>query len=187
MDLSYVSSDMMLQVKYNPSLVSPSSPFPSPANSHPSHSSWLETLYLWAVASLQKSEDDHLIATTIQSELYFSGLLILAADITDSYPFLGNGTVSQHLLSLSLVFATSSYLAQISFLSFPKFSIALAAVGGVDLSALSFLPSYLQSFFTKYFTQVTFSLPPSLLPPSLCHNPCPFLSTLLPTVPIPLT
>lgn len=99
MDLTYVSSDMMLQVKYNPSSVSQSHSPPPPSWTSPHLSpSWLETLYVWAITSLRQSEDDHLIAATIQSELYFSGLFILTADVTDSYPFLGNGTVSEPLV-----------------------------------------------------------------------------------------
>jgi hypothetical protein len=173
MELSYVTSDMMIEVTYNPTFVPPHST-PSPpiavtssssnplrvrtddeTNKNNSISPWLTALYEWAVQSDRRQH----ITTAIQAEFYFSGFVTMTAETTDSYPFLGNATVAP-LPSLC-----SSPPPQISFLKFPKFSVSFSAVGGIDISSLSFLQSYLHSSLTQYFHQV--ALPSSL--PSSSH------------------
>jgi hypothetical protein len=94
MDLSYVTADMMIQVTYNPSFVSQSRPSTTENLMQEietnSTGSWLRALYQRAILS----ERRQLITTAIKSEFYFSGIVTLTADLTDSYPFLGNATVT---------------------------------------------------------------------------------------------
>lgn len=103
-ELSYVTSDMLLEITYNPSFLSHDRPTPPLHNT--TSQSWIGALFRWSINSLKKSEDHHLITTTIQSEYYFSGVITVEAEIVESYPFLGNATVyhPQFLLILIDIF-----------------------------------------------------------------------------------